>query len=134
MRWISTSSLVIVAGLSTLVLAGSRARGSELEGGGWRGTWVDNNAGHEGALRARFRPTRDGNYRAVFTGTFYKVIPFVFAAKLNVVERDAGRVTLAGESRLMGFGRFTYNAVADEHHFNSQYQSGRWAGEFNLSR
>ncbi len=134
MRWIMTTSIVFVAGFLTIFLDGSTARGSELEGRGWRGTWVDNNAGHDGALRARFRPTRDGNYRAVFSGTYYKVIPFVFATKLNVVERDGGRVTLAGESRVMGFGRFTYNAVADEHHFNSQYQSGRWVGEFNLRR
>ena len=130
MRWLTS---IIVFG--SLALAGaSTARGSELEGGGWRGTWIDNNAGHVGPLRARFRPTRDGNYRAVFTGTFYKVIPFVFAAKLNVLGQEGGKTILAGESRVMGFGRFSYNAVADGHNFNSQYHSGRWAGEFNLTR
>lgn len=134
MRWLTTTSFVLVAGFSTVFHGESRVCAAELAGRGWRGKWVDNNAGHEGALRARFRETRDGNYRAVFSGTFYKVIPFVFATKLNVVERDVGRVILEGESRVMGFGRFAYQAVADEHSFHSQYQSGRWTGEFNLSR
>jgi hypothetical protein len=106
----------------------------ELDGGGWRGRWIDNNSGHEDALRARFRPTRDGNYRVVFSGKFAKVIPFVFATKLNVVERNDGQVILAGTSRIMGISKFIYNAVADEHNFNAQYSSRRWAGEFNLSR
>lgn len=106
----------------------------ELDGGGWRGRWIDHNSGHEDVLRARFRPTRDGNYRVVFTGKYAKVIPFVFATKLNVVERSDGQVVMSGTSRIMGFSQFTYHAVADEHNFNAQYSSRRWAGEFNLSR
>jgi hypothetical protein len=34
----------------------------------------------------------------------------------------------------MGFYKFKYDAVADEHQFNAQYTSRRWTGEFNLSR
>ena len=106
-------------------------------GAGWRwpcGTWVDVNSGHTGPLKARFRQIDDCHYRVVFTGRFAKVVPFRFATTLNVVGRDGDQVLLAGESRLMGLYKFTYNASADEHRFNAQYQSGRWTGEFNLSR
>jgi hypothetical protein len=103
--------------------------------GRWRnGSWTDDNTGHEGPLRARFHETRDGNYRVVFSGRFAKVVPFRFATTLNVVERDCDKVVLAGESRVFGFGRFSYSAVADANNFNSQYSSRRWSGQFNLSR
>lgn len=128
------SFAIIILTLGTMLLHANTSQAADLEGGGWRGAWVDNNSGHEGPLRARFRATNDGNYRVVFTGRFFKVIPFRFATKLNVVEQDCDRVVFAGESRIMGFSRFSYHAVADSHHFNAQYQSRRWTGEFNLSR
>jgi hypothetical protein len=106
----------------------------ELDGGGWRGRWVDNYSGHEDVLRARFRPTRNGNYRAVFTGKFAKVIPFVFTTKLHVIEHNDGQVVMSGTSRIMGISSFTYHAVADGQSFNAQYSSRRWAGEFHLNR
>ena len=56
--------------------------------GRWRGKWTDDVRGHEGRLSGRFRDMRDGNYRVTFSGTFRKVIPFVFTTKLKVVERD----------------------------------------------
>jgi hypothetical protein len=117
---------------ASLALASTVSAG-ELDGR-WRGTWTDNVRGHEGSLRGRFRETKNGDYRVVFTGTFFKVIPFRFATTLNVVERDGAKVVFAGQSRVGGFGRFTYHAVADEHQFNAQYSSGRWRGEFNLRR
>ena len=131
MRAIVRTLLIITVGLLGMP---SRSDASELEGGGWWGDWVDNNSGHTGPLRARFRSTRDGNYRAVFTGTYRKVIPFVFAVKLNVAERDGERVILAGESRLPLFGRFSYEGVGDAHQFDMQYHSRRWSGNFQLSR
>ncbi len=105
----------------------------ELDGR-WRGSWTDDVRGHEGRLRGRFRETRNGDYRVVFTGTFAKVIPFRFATTLNVVGRDGDKTVFAGESRVAGFGRFGYNGVADGQNFNAQYTSGKWRGAFNLSR
>jgi hypothetical protein len=125
------STLLLISAI--LALATSASAG-ELEGRGWRGRWTDTNSGHEDTLRARFRPTRDGNYRAVFSGKYAKVIPFVFATKLQVVERNDGQVVMAGTSRIMGIVRFDYHAVADAHNFNAQYSSRRWAGDFQLSR
>ena len=103
--------------------------------GRWRqGNWTDDNTGHEGPLRGHFRERGDGNYRVVFTGRFARVVPFRFATTLNVVGRDGDEVYLAGESRVLGFGRFAYDAVANGHNFNSHYSSRRWTGQFNLSR
>lgn len=119
----------------TLLLgfAGTVSAG-ELDGRWPCGSWIDTNSGHQGPLKARFRQTDDCHYRVVFTGKFAKVIPFRFATTLNVVGREGDKVILAGESRLMGFYKFKYDAVADEHEFNAHYSSGRWTGEFNLSR
>src|SRR5688572_7646759 len=128
------SMAFVILTLATILLLTDASHGADLAGGGWRGSWVDNNSGHEGPLRARFRATTDGRYRVVFTGRFYKVVPFRFATTLNVVEQDCDRIVFAGESRIMGFSRFSYHAVADSHHFNAQYHSRRWTGEFNLSR
>ena len=113
--------------------AGAPLSAGELDGR-WRGRWTDDVRGHDGPLRGRFRATRDGNYRAVFTGTFYKVIPFVFATKLNVVEQSGDRVVFAGTSRVGGFGRFTYHALAEGNQFNAQYSSRGWTGGFHLTR
>lgn len=116
-----------------LAFSAGAATAGELDGR-WRGAWTDDVRGHEGRLRGRFRETRNGDYRVVFTGTFAKVVPFRFATTLKVVGHDNGKTVFAGESRVGGFGRFSYNAVADEHNFSAQYNSGRWRGAFNLSR
>ena len=123
-----TFSIIVLLGI-----AGS-ARAGELDGRWPCGTWIDTNTGHEGPLKAKFRQLDDCHYRVVFTGKFAKVIPFRFATTLNVVGRDGDKVVIAGETRLMGFYKFSYNGVADEHEFNAQYNSRRWTGEFNLSR
>ncbi|MBI1833077.1 MAG: hypothetical protein HYR84_16680 [Planctomycetes bacterium] len=121
--------------LAAVVLAtGSAAGAGELEGRWRHGYWTDANTGHEDVLRGRFRQQSDGNYRVVFTGKFAKVIPFRFATTLNVVGRDGDKVVMQGESRVVGFGRFTYNASADANHFSAQYDSRRWRGEFILWR
>ncbi len=126
-------SQLILSVILILGIAGA-ASAQELDGRWPCGTWIDTNTGHEGPLKAHFRQTDDCHYRVVFTGRFAKVIPFRFATTLDVVGRDGGKVFLAGQSRLMGFYRFNYSAVADEHQFNAQYSSRRWTGEFNLNR
>jgi hypothetical protein len=118
---------------SGLVTFGGASAG-ELEGRWRNGYWTDTNAGHEDVLRGRFRQQSDGNYRVVFTGRFAKVIPFRFATTLNVVGHEGDKIYMAGEPRIMGFGRFSYSAVADANNFNAQYESRRWRGEFVLWR
>lgn len=129
-RWLRA---MMVGSLILLPLAQSAVAG-ELNGRWSNGNWTDDNTGHQGPLRARFHERSDGNYRVVFSGRFAKIVPFRFATTLNVVGRDGGNVIFAGESRVLGFGRFTYDAVADENTFTSNYSSRRWRGQFNLSR
>jgi hypothetical protein len=124
----------LALGLIAALLSSSTLCAGELDGRWRHGFWTDINTGHEDALRARFREKEDGNYRAVFTGRFAKVIPFRFATTLNVVGHDGNQVIMAGESRVLGFGRFSYHAIGDGGHFNAQYSSRRWRGEFQLSR
>ncbi len=128
-----TQLLRAFAIITLLGIAGSAWAG-ELDGRWPCGKWIDTNTGHEGPLKARFCQLDDCHYRVVFTGKFAKVIPFRFATTLNVVGKDGDKVVMAGETRLMGFYKFRYDAVADEHQFNAQYSSRRWTGEFNLSR
>ncbi|MBM3992785.1 MAG: hypothetical protein FJ303_01305 [Planctomycetes bacterium] len=123
-----------LAGLLVWLALGASASAGELEGRWRNGYWTDVNTGHKDNLRGRFRQTSDGNYRVVFTGKFAVIIPFRFATTLNVVGRDGDKVLMQGESRLPGFGRFTYNATADSNNFTAQYDSRRWRGEFRLWR
>src|SRR5262245_2119925 len=102
--------------------------------GHWCGTWNDCKSGHEGPLRAVFCKCEDGQYRAVFTGRYFKVIPFRFAITLEVVDHQDGKVHLAGQSRVGLFGNFSYNAVATDADFSASYSSRRYQGQFLLSR
>jgi hypothetical protein len=106
----------------------------ELDGRWRNGYWTDSNTEHQDPLRARFRQQSDGIYRVVFTGRFAKVVPFRFATTLNVIGQDGDKIIMAGEPRILGFGRFSYQAVADGNNFNAQYDSRRWRGEFVLWR
>ncbi len=117
-----------------VLFAATSACADGLEGRWRSGSWSDNNSGHTGPLRARFRMTDTGNYRVVFTGRFAKVVPFRYATRLNVVGQDGDKTIFAGESRLPLFGRFTYNGVGTAQRFNMQYDSRRYTGEFNLER
>ncbi|MSU78642.1 MAG: hypothetical protein EXS16_11185 [Gemmataceae bacterium] len=122
--------------LSLIAIASyaNTGRSQELSGGGWRGTWHDENKDHTGPLRGWFKQTHDGHYRVAFTGKYAKVVPFFFSTKLNVVGRDGDQVILGGSSRLPLFGRFNYNGAADGNNFNAQYDSRLWRGSFRLTR
>lgn len=133
-RLAQRSNVLFTIGLLGVLLTSAAVSAGELDGRWPNGSWTDTNTGHEDVLRGRFRERRDGNYRVVFSGRFAKVIPFRFATTLKVVGHDGDKVIMAGESRIMGLMRFSYDAVADGSTFNAQYQSKRWSGDFNLSR
>ena len=82
------------------LLAASRANADELEGRWPSGSWSDTNSGHKGPLRGYFTPTCDGNYSAVFTGRYAKIMPFRFKTTLNVVGREGDKTYLAGDGAI----------------------------------
>ena len=63
---------------------------------------------------ARLKQVDACTYRARFTGTFLKVIPFTYSVPLQVAGQGAdGSVWLTGQSRLPIFGEFTTQARVD---------------------
>lgn len=102
--------------------------------GRWRGRWEDYKSGHNGPLRAKVKSTGCAEYRAVFTGRFYGVIPFRFSAKLQTTAAGDDVILHSGDQRLFLFGNFHYSAVASDHSFDADYSSRRWTGRFTLSR
>lgn len=124
-------ALAVLAAL--LVCQNARLCAQDLTGH-WCGTWNDCKSGHDGPLRATFSKCDDQHYRAVFTGRFFKVIPFRFATTLDVTGHEHGKVQLSGQSRLGLFGNFSYSAEATDTNFTANYSSRRYAGQFLLSR
>ncbi len=103
--------------------------------GKWRGAWVSQSSGHRGKLNARMTQNNNGQYRAVFTGTFAKIIPFRYAVNLDVVGRNGNQLHLAGSKKLGPImGEFRYSAVSDGCSFRASYSSKRDSGQWNLDR
>ena len=123
-------SLLVLLLTATLGMAGE-----PLLAGRWTGSWQSSYNGHQGPLRGRFTQTDPTHYRAVFTGRFLKVVPFLYVQKLEVTGYSGDSVFLAGSSRLPGFGTFQYDAVATGNQFTATFRSSRGdQGVFLLSR
>jgi hypothetical protein len=103
--------------------------------GHWAGGWQDTGTGHHGPLVAKVRKTGDGQYHATFTGTFRKVIPFVYSVNLSVTGYEGDRVLLSGTHRSALTGRcYQYEAWATECEFHMTFSSDRYNGHFDLTR
>ncbi len=131
---VRTSPGFVVVILAGCLLCPTKPAAAQDLTGRWCGTWDDFRSGHRGPLRARFSKCDDQHYRVVFTGRFFKVIPFRFATVLDVTGQEGGTVFLGGQSRLGLFGTFTYSAVATDADFTAHYSSRRYEGQFLLSR
>lgn len=100
--------------------------------GKWKGRWLSEKSNHQGRLRAKF-VRRGDQYRATFSGTFMRILPFRYAVKLQAFEQD-GTVYLSGSKRLPMFGVFHFDGQADDSHFHAFYRSRNDHGVFELSR
>lgn len=124
-----------VASLLAIALSCGTASAQEpILNGRWSGYWVSESTGHTGPLNGRFKAVDDTHYRVVFTGRFFKVIPFRYSQKLEVIGGDGETVLLSGSSRLPGFGTYEYSANATSRDFHATYQSRRDRGAFILKR
>jgi hypothetical protein len=129
----------LFAAALTIALAVVSAGASRLEAadlsGCWTGSWQSCTTGHKGPLRAEFTRCGADAYRVTFSGRFFKVIPFTYTVRLDVVSEDADGVVLAGSSYLgRMFGSFSYRATADECRFTANYSSKKDSGVFRLAR
>ena len=117
-----------------VVADGSRALSRSL-GGSWSGGWYSQTTGHKGPLRAEVRLSNSGQFRATFTGKFFKVIPFRYQMQLNVVSSNEEHLYLAGQKKLgplMGY--YVYEATVTENQFSATYRTKRDRGTFVLKR
>ena len=121
-------SIVITIGL---LLFAASANANDMSGH-WRGRWISQSTGHKGRLNARFRPVNSNQYRATFTGTFAKVIPFRYGMTMDVTGRNGDTIYFGGSRSLGVFGRFEYQACATPTYFNANYKSRRDRGEFEM--
>lgn len=118
-----------------ILLATTEVRSAEPDlSGRWSGHWRSETTGHDGPLNARFKRTDATHYRVVFTGRFFKIIPFRYAQTLNVTGIDGDVVYLSGSKRLLGFGNFCFDASATSCQFRATYSSRKDRGEFVLSK
>lgn len=134
-------SVCLAVGMAVLVgvANGSIAYAQEIMPpsltGSWNGSWNSQTTGHQGPLSANIRPTGDGNYSATFTGKFFKVIPFRYQMKLQVVGANDGVLHLAGSKKLgplMGY--YSYNATVSGNSFSASYRTKRDSGTFFMRR
>lgn len=103
--------------------------------GSWTGSWNSHTTGHQGPLSASIRPAADGTYQANFQGKFFKVIPFRYQMRLQVVASGDGFVELAGSKKLgplMGY--YSYRAVVQGDSFQATYNTKRDRGTFQMRR
>jgi len=102
--------------------------------GNWSGNWFSDGSGHKGPMKANFKSLGDDTYEVVFTGRFLKVIPFRYKVNLSVTGKDGEKLILTGNQKLISFGTFEYNALADNGSFIATYSSKKDNGRFELNR
>ena len=130
--------LKIAGVLATVVFASLFVFSGETQAqvaGNWRGSWISHTNGHHGNLNAKIRQVDCNHYRAVFRGTFFKVIPFRYSAKLQVVEQQPGYTRLSGSQRLGPImGDFGYEAIVTGIQFQATFHSKKDHGVWQMQR
>lgn len=102
--------------------------------GRWCGTWLSYCNGHHGKLNGVLTRDACGDYRARFTGTFWKVFPFIYPTTLNVVDCRNGTVYFRGSQNIPLLGEFCYGGHATCDTFCFRYSSKKDRGVFQMSR
>ena len=100
--------------------------------GRWSGSWSSASTGHKGPLRAHIRQVDSDTYRAVFTGRFAKVVPFVYPAKLQRIPGTCNQYQ--SSTRLPLLGEYRMNATVTSNRFDATFRGKEDQGVFQLSR
>lgn len=99
--------------------------------GVYRGGWQSSTTGHRGPMNVRLRQQSNGEYRALFTGRFAGVIPFVYRAKLAPTGVPGHFVS---ERQLPLMGTYRMSAVIGPGGFYASYTSRKDVGSFQMRR
>ena len=120
----------------SLISVSATSGNDRLPTGRWRGEWRSESTGHHGPLRARVRQLSPTSYRAIFSGRFFKVIPFIYPTKLSVIaaEGETQAEQLESIQKLPFLGTYRMEATVTSDEFKAKYESRRDVGTFNLSR
>jgi hypothetical protein len=106
----------------------------DLSGRWTCGSWLSYCTGHHGRLRGVLQRNCCGDYDARFTGTFAKIVPFLYRVTLNVVDCRDGVVYFRGSKRLPMLGTFCYEGHATSCSFEFRYTTRKDRGVFRMSR
>jgi hypothetical protein len=98
------------------------------------GSWRSYCTGHHGRLHGVLDRNCCGDYDARFTGTFAKIVPFLYRVTLNVVGCNDGIVYFRGSKRLPLLGTFCYDGYATCCNFQFVYTTKKDRGIFQMSR
>ena len=116
-----------------LILLASSVQAQDLTGH-WTGYWHSGFNNHQGRLQARFQQTHPQILEAQFRGTFAKIIPFRYRARLQVVHQEPGLTVLSGSRKLPFSGEFRYYAQITEGEFLGTFESRRNHGTWVMNR
>jgi hypothetical protein len=121
---------------AALLMASTSAALAVDLSGCWEGTWVSNQSGHKGKLRATITRIDANHYNASFTGTFFKVLPFRYSVVMTVVEDTGDVVHLKGQKDLgkLAGGCYYYTSRATCCCFHTDYCSKKDHGTFDMQR
>ena len=103
--------------------------------GNWQGCWISQNNGHRGRMNATLCQNSCGQIEAKFRGTFFRVLPFRYRAKLDIIHQEPGMTVLSGSKKLGPImGEFQYDAVITDGQFNGSFSAGRTYGNWTLHK
>jgi hypothetical protein len=118
---------------ATLLPVSPSAFGADPSGR-WKGRWSSGTTGHSGPMRARVTPNEDGSYRAVFSGRFALVIPFVYRADLQPVQTWAGTSYVVDKKLGPILGSYRMNAFIPGDTFNANFSAAGDSGQISMQR
>lgn len=133
--WLRQTGMMLgfLVALGCLQIQPATAHGTVAHGVGgvYRGGWQSSTTGHHGPMNVRLRQQSSGEVRALFTGRFAGVIPFVYRAKLEPTG-DPGH--FVSERQLPLMGTYRMSAVISPGGFYARYTSRKDVGSFQMRR
>ena len=132
---VADSIEIVVADSNDVAVADSPSTCCVDITGCWSGCWKSFCNGHTGKLNARIVKCDACHYKCTFSGTFFKVVPFVYTATLTVTGYGDGVVYFRSSRNMPMFGgEFSMCGNASGCKFTANYRSPKDRGVFSMTR